>query len=254
MRSWVPIVVAALFLTACSGRGFLKKQYEYEEEVYLALDGTASVNVNASVPALVALRGANLNVNPQSRFDRDAVRTFFRGPGATITALSSSRRYGRRFVHVSLDVADVRSLQQLAPFAWSTYQFARDGDVYDFKQTVGAPAGKEVGNVGWDGTELVTFRLHLPSHITGDNAPVPVQRGNILEWEQPLADRLHAAPVDMQVQMETQTILANTLLLFGSTIVAALLTIAAILWWVARKGRDSDIAVGAGLSRPPRGD
>src|SRR3954471_21981073 len=110
MRSWVPILIAALLVSGCGGRGLLKKQYEYEEEIYLALDGSATVNVNASVPALVALRGANLNVDPQSRFDRDAIRAFFTGPGATITALSSSRRYGRRFVHVSLNAADVRAL------------------------------------------------------------------------------------------------------------------------------------------------
>jgi hypothetical protein len=241
MRSWVPILVAALVISGCGGRGLLKKQYEYEEEVYLALDGTAVVNVNASVPALVALRGANLNVNPQSRFDRDAVRAFFNGPGAAITALSSSRRHGRRFVHVSLDVTDVRSLQRLAPFAWSTYDFARDGDVYKYTQAIGAPAPKQVGHVGWDGTELVTFRLHVPSKITDESPPTPVQRGNILEWDQPLADRLRGTPVDIRVQMESQTILNNTLVLFGSTIVAALLTLGIVIWWISRKGGETDV-------------
>src|SRR3954471_6830718 len=104
MRSWVPILIAALLVSGCGGRGILKKQYEYEEELYLALDGSATVNVNASVAALVALRGADLNVSPQARFDRDAVRAFFDAPGATVTAVSSSRRFGRRFVHVSVDV------------------------------------------------------------------------------------------------------------------------------------------------------
>src|ERR1041384_627473 len=146
MRSRVPLVlVAALLLSACSGR-LVKKQYEYEEELYLALDGTATLNVNASVPALVALRGVDLNPSPRSRFERERIRAFYQGPGATVTAMSSSRRYGRRFVHVSMDVEDVRALQRLAPFAWSTYRFARDGDVYEFKQVVGAPSGKSVGD------------------------------------------------------------------------------------------------------------
>jgi hypothetical protein len=118
MRLWVPtMVVAALALSACGGR-LVKKQYEYEEEMYLALDGSATLNVNASVPALVALRGADLNPSPRARFDRDRIRRFYEGPGVTVTALTSSRRYGRRFVHVSMNVADVRAVERLAPLAW----------------------------------------------------------------------------------------------------------------------------------------
>lgn len=230
-------VVAALLLSACSGR-LVKKQYEYEEELYLALDGSATLNVNASVPALVALRGADLNPGARTRFDREAVRTFFAGPGVTVTAVSSSRRYGRRFVHVSMDVADVRALARVAPFAWSTYQFSPERDVFEFKQVVGAPAAAGVGDVGWDGSELVAFRMHLPSRITYHNAPSHrTERGNILEWEQTLADRLRGTPVEIEVQMETQSILARTLLLFGTTIVAAFATLAAVIWWVARRGQ-----------------
>jgi len=238
MRSWVPIMVAAaLVLSACAGR-LLKKQYEYEEELYLGLDGSATLNVNASVPALVALRGVDLNASPRARFERERIRAFYEGPGVTVTALNSSRRYGRRFVHMSMDIADVRSLQRLAPFAWSTYRFAREGDVYEFKQVVGAPAGRSVSDAGWDGSELVVFRMHLPSKIAYHNAPSHrTERGNILEWEQTLADRLRGTPIEIDVQMETQSILARTLLLFGATIVAAFATLAAIIWWVARRGR-----------------
>jgi hypothetical protein len=238
------IALAVAVATAGCGGGILKKHYEYEEELYLSLDGSATLNVNASVPALVALRGIDLNVGPHARFDRDRLRAFFQGPGVTVTAVSSSRRYRRRFVHVSVDVADVRSLQRLAPFAWSSYRFDRDGDVYEFKQTVGAPAaGRAVEDVGWDGSELIAFRLHLPSKIPFHNAPSrEIERGNILEWEQTLTDRLQGTAIDIQVQMETQSILARTLLLFGSTIVAAISTFAAVIWWVSRRGRDSEVA------------
>jgi hypothetical protein len=236
MRLWVPIVIAAvLMFSGCGGR-LVKKQYEYEEELYLALDGSATLNVNASVPALVALRGVELNPSPRARFDRDAIRRFYEGPGVTVTALSSSRRYGRRFLHVSMNVGDVRALERLAPFAWSTYKFAREGDIYEFKQAVGLPAGKSVSDVGWDGNELVAFRMHLPSRIAYHNAPSHrTERGNILEWEQPFADRLRGTQVDIEVQMETQSILARTLLLFGASIIAAFATLAAILWWVTKR-------------------
>ena len=231
------MVVAALALSACGGR-LVKKQYEYEEEIYLALDGSATLNVNASVPALIALRGVDLNPSPRARFDRDRIRRFYEGPGVTVTALSSSRRYGRRFVHVSIDVPDVRAAERLTPFAWSTYKFGREGDVYEFKQSVGPSAGKQVSEVGWDGTELVAFRMHLPSRITYHNAPSHrTERGNILEWEQPLADRIHGTPIDIDVQLETQSILARTMLLFGASVVAALTTLAAVVWWITRRGQ-----------------
>ena len=108
---------------------------------------------------------------------------------------------------------------------------------------VGPPSGKSISDVGWNGSELVAFRMHLPSKIAYHNAPSRrTERGNILEWEQTLAERLRGTPVDIDVQMETQSILARTLLLFGTTIVAAFATLAAVLWWVARKGRNSEVA------------
>ena len=58
----------------------LPRQYEYEEEIYLALDGTATVYVNGSVPALVALRGLPLDVKPRAPVDRAAVRALYTSP------------------------------------------------------------------------------------------------------------------------------------------------------------------------------
>ena len=234
--------LVVLTTTACGRNGgVFKPEYEYEEELYLALDGTATLNVNASVASLVALRGADLPVDPRARVDRAAVRAMFAAPGVE-PVVSLSRRDGRRFVHVSVDITDVETVARLAPFAWSTYRFEREGETFEYRQVVGAPAGGQVGDVGWTGNELVAFRIHVPSRIDFHNAPSrTVQRGNILEWEQPLRERLAGAPVDMQVQMQAESILSSTLLLFGSTIVAAAIVFALVIWWVARRGRDPEI-------------
>jgi hypothetical protein len=83
--------------------------------------------------------------------------------------------------------------------------------------------------------------MHLPSQIPYHNAPSKrVERGNILEWEQPLAERLRGVPVDVEVRMEPESILYTTLLLFGSTIVAAALVFAVVIWWVWRRGREPE--------------
>jgi hypothetical protein len=243
------VLCCSAIAAACSGH-VLKPQYEYEEELYLDLDGSATLNLNASVPALVALRGADLPTDPRARLDRQQLRDLFAGSASDVT-LSLSRRDGRRFVHVSVKVDDVRQLAAIKPFSWSTYAFSRDADRVDYHQTVGASAARDLGRIrdevakgriGWDGTEVVAFRMHLPSEILFENSPEDVLRGNILEWDQALDARLHSEPLDLRVQMSPDSILYTTLLLFGSTIVAAAATFAAVLWWVARRGRHTEQA------------
>jgi hypothetical protein len=240
------VVLVCVTVSGCARSGVFRPEYEYEEEIYLALDGSATINVNASVPALVALRGADLDVNPRARLDRDRVRALFAAPGADVR-VTLSRRDGRRFVHASVDVDDVRQASRMAPFAWSTYRFDRQGEVFEFHQQVGAPARRApVGDVGWTGQELVLFKMHLPSQIVFHNTREGVQRGNILEWEQPLSARLAGEPLDLQVHVETDSILFTTLMLFGMTIVAALVAFALVVWWIARRGREGAAAASAG--------
>ena len=58
----------ALIAAACSNP--LGRQYEYEEQIYLRVDGAATVVIDASLPALVALRGVPLDVGRGARMDR----------------------------------------------------------------------------------------------------------------------------------------------------------------------------------------
>jgi hypothetical protein len=236
------LLVASAVAAGCAGAGVFKREYEYEEELYLSLDGSATLNVSASVASLVALRGVDLDPDPRARIDRSRVRALFEGEGAR-ASVSLARRDGRRFVHVSVRADDVRQLSRLAPFAWSAYRFDRRGDVFEFRQVVGPPMERQGGAIQWTGEEVVAFRMHLPSEILFHNAPSrEVERGNILEWQQPLADRLAGRPVDMEVQLESESILYTTLLLFGSTVVAAAAALALVVWWIARRGRQDEIA------------
>jgi hypothetical protein len=224
---------AALASTSCGRVVF--KEYEYEEDVYLSLDGSATVYVNASLASLDALRGASFDAAPRARFNRDAVRAFFSTPVTRVVSVSNSRRSGRRFAHVRLEVDDVRRLGEAAPFAWSSYHFALEDGLFGYQQVVGAPAGKAVADVNWTGGEIVAFRLHLPSTVRGESAREAVhERGNILAWEQQLADRLHGRPVVLAARMETGSILSHTLRLFGATFVAVAVAFGAFVWWIMR--------------------
>jgi hypothetical protein len=239
-------IVLAVFLAGCKTPEFFK-QYEYDEDIYLSLDGSAAVYVNASLPALIALRGVNLDTSPATRFDRDQIAALFEAPGVHVVRVTSSRQRGRRFAHVRLEVADIRKLPSDRMFSWATVRFELKDGLYRFREDLGKSADKAVGNVGWTGKELVGFRLHLPSKIAYHNAGEGnLLRGNILAWDQTLTDRLAGEPLEMEARMEPTSILYHTLWLFIGSMAAAFALLAAIVWWVARRGRDR-------LAEPPAG-
>ena len=231
------MLVAAIVASACGG---VRRDYEYEEELYVSLDGSATLVVSASIPALVALRGAQFPVDPWARIDRAALREFFSGPGVDVVSVNLSRRHGRRFAHVTLDVSDVNQLAKVRPFTWSQYRFAREADLVEYRQRIGGSSGTPVSGIDWSGNERVAFRFHVPSEIPFHTSPNPLQRGNILEWNQALTDRLAGRPVDIRIQMEPSSILYTTLLLFAGTIVAAALTFAGVILWLMRKGKTAE--------------
>jgi hypothetical protein len=238
----VALALAAVLTAACGedgkgtiGGGFFR-QYEYEEEVYLSLDGTATVYVNASLAALNALRGTSFATAPNAPLDREGLRAYFSTPTTRLRGqLNASRRSNRRFVHVKLDVDDVRELSKAAPFAWSEYEFKRDGDLFKYQQTIGPAAAKDVGDVGWTGRELVAFRLHLPSRIRYQNNGRGVDRGNIVVWEQSLEQRLRGIPLVLDARMDPDSILYRTLWLFGWTFVAVAITFGLLIWGIVRR-------------------
>ncbi len=166
----------------------------------------ARLTINASLAALNTLRG--LDVDPlASSVDRDRIRALYRVEcrARHLACRGRGRRHGRRFVQINLEFDDVRRLHEAAPLSWSRYELTAGNGQHLFRQIVGASALKPgtLKNVGWDGGEIVAFRLHLPSRILEHNArdieknePTGIHRGNILGWEQHLADRLDGKPVD----------------------------------------------------------
>jgi hypothetical protein len=264
------VVLAMVSVTVACGGGSgsgVFRQYEYEEEMYLSLDGRATVIVNGSIPALNRLRGTAFDLRPNARVDRDGVREYFSSPVTRVVRVSPFRRSGRQFVHVRLVVDDVRRLGETAPFGWSSYELDAADDLVAYRQTVGAPSGgapelelgpTDVGrpDVGpvfrpgatearnaidaahWTGDELVAFRIHIPSVVLYHNAgPDNLRRGNILVWEQPLDERLKGVPVMLEARMQPESILYRTLALFGAMFAAVALTFGLIVWQVMRAGK-----------------
>ena len=119
MRAALLAIVLAAVAAACAGRSPLGPDYEYEEDLTLCMDGSASLDVNSSVLALDALKGFQLNPDVTMRTDqlRDQVRALYESPYASVGRINTWTRRGRRFVGVHLTVPDIRALPKSPPFA-----------------------------------------------------------------------------------------------------------------------------------------
>ena len=233
------------------------RQYEYDEELYLDVDGSVELVINSSIAALVALHNLPLDPSPDVEVDRERVAQAFSDAGCgEVTVNRPWTRNGRRFVQIVLEQNHVGSFANCGPVNWSTYSFVRstgeDGvDQVHYSQVVGAPTTGDPGNVNWTGEELVGFKIHAPSSILyhnvrrlEDGEPGEADRGNILTWEQTLADRRAGQQLHLDVRMLAQSILTRTLVLFIGSFLAALLAIGTALWLVVRRAKKTHARAG----------
>jgi hypothetical protein len=218
----------------------LFRQYEYEEEMYLSLDGSATIYVNSSMAALNALRGTSFDPGESARVDRDSVRRYFTTPATRVGRVTTSRRRGRQYVHVRVETDDVTRLGDAVPFGWSSYSLSRSGEIVTYKQAVaGGPASRRAeASAEWAGDELVAFRIHVPSVVEWHNAGAGnLRRGNIVVYEQSLQDRHRGQPLEIEVRMEPRSILYSTLILFATMFAAVAVVFGLVIWRVVRAGQ-----------------
>lgn len=247
----VGLALAALALTGC--RNPLGPQYEYAEQLYLGVDGSAELVVDSSIAALVALRNLPLEASSSSPVDRDAIQRLFSDAACgQVTVNRPWTRNGRNFVQVVLVQDDVRKFGQCGPVSWSTFDFqlvpGEPQDELHFTQVVGPPAAGDPGPVNWTGQEIVGFKLHVPSRVLyhnvrrlSDGAPGEPGRGNILAWEQRLTDRRAGREIRMAVRMSPQSILNRALWLFTIAFAAAVVLILSIVWVVVRGAKRKQV-------------
>ena len=222
--------------------GGLVRQYEYEEEMYLSLDGSATIYVNSSIAALNALRGTSFDARPRARIDREAVRQYFTTPSTRVTRVTHvpPPRPAVSSTSASRPTTCAR-LARAGPFAWSSYSLAQPGETVVYKQAVAGGAASprtQDRTADWTGDELVAFRIHVPSVVEYHNAgPGNLRRGNIVVWEQSLQDRLRGEPLELEVRMQPQSILYRTLILFASMLAAVAVLFGVVIWRVVRAGQ-----------------
>jgi len=145
-------------------------------------------------------------------------------------------------VQVRVRAADVRTLGRCQPLGWSTYGFTREPGDVKYHQSIGPPAAGPLAAVNWDGSEIIAFKLHLPSRIRFQDSrrldrdeSRPVDRGNIVTYEQRLTDRRAGKPIEINVSMDPKSILYLTLWLFAGAFGAAVIALVLVIWWIKRR-------------------
>ncbi len=216
-------------LSACTA-------YEYEEEVFLEIDGSGRFRVSGSREALGTLL-------PLSRVSVETVRDHFDEPQVELDSVRETERDGRSFIHVQARFSDWNRLCEHPAFSWRNCRLVIGPDVLEIESTVRGPQWP--GRVATDPDAPIAFRFHFPSTVAFHNSPNEIERGNIVRWQRSMGEHFAREPLVIQARFEKRSVLETTamVLIAAVSLVAVAITGAIVL--MVRKGRrqlESDAA------------
>jgi hypothetical protein len=225
--------LAATVLLAAALHGCLT--YEYEQEFWLRVDGSGTVNVTGRPALFLAFKGLGTPSDEEAAASREAVRHLFERAGLRVRRVTLTHRAGRAYLFVSADFDDVNRLTGSPAFPDLRIALSRAGDRLRLEGGWARPGpAPEVRER--DG--LMAIRFHLPSKIyEHKNASDGVERGNIVCWRQDVAAGLLGERLEFGAVMDSRSILFSTVTLFAGAMVLAMLILGGGLYLVARHGR-----------------
>jgi hypothetical protein len=228
-----PIIATLLLLASFEGC----VRYEYEHEIWLAVDGSGTVHVTGRPVLWAAFKGVGQIADPDQTISREQVRQLFERSGLEVRRVTRVRRAGKSYLFISADFKDVNALNGTPAFPDLRIRLQREGTNLVLSGRW-EPRDKPP-SVGEDARQgLMAIRFHLPSRIhSHKNAFGGVQRGNIVGWRQDVEKGLAGTPLEFGAVMDQRSILHATVLLFVKAIVIALSLVGIGLYLAYRKGR-----------------
>ncbi len=214
-------LLATLLFAGC-------KDYVYEEEYFLQVDGSGELRVSGSELVFPVL-------HPRLKeMSEDALGEYFATPSLSVVSVQDSTRGEARFYHVRGRFESWNRLCEHGAFAARTCSFVDEGDALALRTVIRA---ETVPIAEGTGSRLIAFRFHIPSALRHHNAPDGIQRGNIVGWERTLEEHLTGAPLSIEARFDHQSVLAMALQVLGLAILLVLLTIGVSLLIIYRIGR-----------------
>jgi hypothetical protein len=226
--------LATLVLLAASLRGCVA--YEYDHEFWLRVDGSGSVNVTGRPDLWIAFKRLGIRSDAPDDTIRAAARALFENSGLRVRRATVTTRNGQRYLSVAADFPDVNRLAGTPAFRDLRVGLSPNGDRLLLDGTWSPPATPASSEARRNG--LIAVRFHLPSRIyQHKNAPLGVERGNILGWTEEVAQALDGRPLEVGASMDARSILGSTVALFATAILVALVLLGTAMALVARRGR-----------------
>lgn len=217
------LVSCALTLAACTS-------YEYEEEVFLEVDGSGRLRVSGSSEILEVLHDLSEGAGTSSMTSR------FEGPGFELDSVRETERDGRTFVHVQGRFTDWNELCAHPAFAERECRLdVTADDELELYLRLPQPKGDVPDEAPPDAT--LALRFHFPSAVHYHNAPSDIERGNIIGWERTVSEHFDADALVVEARFERRSVLATTALILGTAVGVVLLSVALALFLIVRKGR-----------------
>ena len=204
--------------------------YEYEEEVFLDVDGSGRLRVSGSSEILEVLHDLSEGGNTSSMASR------FEGPGFELDSVRETERDGRRFIHVQGRFTDWNELCAHPAFAERECGLdVTDDDELELTLTLPKPKGSAPEGAPPDAT--LALRFHFPSAVHYHNAHGDIERGNIIGWERTVSEHFDADALVVEARFERRSVLATTAIILGTAVAFVLFSAALALFMIVRKGR-----------------
>jgi hypothetical protein len=221
-RTMIPLVAIALTLAACTS-------YEYEEEVFLEVDGSGRLRVSGSTEILAALHDA-------ADGGVSAMRSRFDGSGLAIDSVRETERQGRKFVHVQGTFSSWNELCAHPAYRHRECRLEQDADG-ELELHLNLPSPGRSIPEGIPPDAVVALRFHFPSTVRFHNSSSGIERGNIIGWERPVIEHFESTALAVVARFERRSVLATTAAVLGAAVAVVLLSVASMLIWMVRKGR-----------------
>jgi hypothetical protein len=218
-------LLGALLLQGCIA-------YEFEEEFWLRVDGSGTVNVTGTPALWRAFKGLSAGgaLEPQAR-------ALFEASGLKVRRVTLTRRRGQDYLFISADFADVNALAGTRAFPDLQISMLPRGGRLELEGRWHA-SGPEDPEGGKSAPGLMAVRFHLPSKVYAHrNAPAGVERGNIVGWRQEVRAALRGESLEFGATLDDRSILWSTVSLFATAILVAFLILGGTVFLVARRGR-----------------